>query len=160
MSAPLGIFHTAISLLPVGFGLAAFARDGKIDPRTRLGKLYLATMVIGSISALGFIATKGFTPPQVLTLATLGLLFAALFTFHGEWRGPGYVQTLSLTASYLLLWVFTTTETLTRLPRGEPFASGPGDPALLPVRVVLLVMFLLAVRLQVWALRVAEVKVR
>src|SRR4029453_1588753 len=66
--SPLGNFHTAISVLPIGFGLVAFPRDGKIDPRNRLGKLYLITMLIGSITALGFITTKGFTPGQVLTL--------------------------------------------------------------------------------------------
>ena len=48
----------------------AFARDGKIDPRNRLGKLYLATVLLGSVTALGFIPTKGFTPGQILTLAT------------------------------------------------------------------------------------------
>ena len=159
MSA-LGLFHTAISVLPIGFGLYAFARYGRIDPRTRSGQLYLITMLIGSISALGFITTKGFTPPQVLTLATLGLLFAATLTVRGTWREAGTVQSISLTASYLLLWVFTTTETLTRLPKDDPFATGPDDPALMPVRLALLALFLLAVGLQVRARRVEAVKVK
>jgi len=158
--SPLGIFHTVISVLPIGFGLAAFVRDGKIDPRTRLGKLYLATMFVGTISAFGFILTKGFTPPQVLTFATLGLLLTALFTLRGRWRGQGYVQNLSLTASYLLLWVFTTTEVLTRLPKGDPFATGPADAAFLPIRLVLFAAFLVVAGLQVRALGMATVRVR
>ena len=46
-------------------------------------------------------------------------------TLRGEWRSPGYMQSLSLTASYLLLWVFTTTETLTRCRR-ETLRDRPG----------------------------------
>jgi hypothetical protein len=151
--SPLVIFHTAVSVLPIGFGLFAFARDGKIDPRSRLGKLYVLTMLIGSVSALGFVATKGFNPAQVLTLATLGLLAAATLTVRGHWRGPGYVQTISLTTSYLLLMVFTTTETLTRVPVGHPFATGPADPALIPVRLGLLAAFALGLGYQLLKLR-------
>jgi hypothetical protein len=158
--SPLGIFHTAVSVLPIGFGLYAFARDGKIDLKTRVGKLYWLTMLIGSITALGFIPEKGFGPPQVLTLLTLGLLFASVLTLRGRWRGEGYVQTVSLSLSYFLLMFFTTTETLTRLPKGDPFASGPNDPALLPVRLVLLVALAIGLTLQVRKLRAAPVAVR
>jgi hypothetical protein len=155
--SPLGIFHTAVSVLPIGFGLYAFVRDGKIDLKTRVGKLYWLTMLIGSVTALGFIPEKGFGPPQVLTLLTLGLLFAATLTLRGRWRGEGYVQTVSLSLSYFLLMFFTTTETLTRLPKGDPFASGPTDPALMPVRLVLLVVLAIGLTLQVRKLRAVPV---
>ncbi|HVL12757.1 MAG TPA: hypothetical protein VM529_09335 [Gemmata sp.] len=153
--SPLGIFHTTVSVLPVGFGLYAYLRDGRIDLKTRVGKLYWLTMVVGSVTALGFIPTKGFGPPQVLTLLTLGLLLASVMTPRGRWRGEGHVRTVSLTLSYFLLWFFTTTETLTRLPKGEPFASGPNDPALLPVRLALLVVLAIGLTLQVRRLRAA-----
>src|SRR5262245_29940319 len=107
-----GLLHTAVSVLPIFLGLFAFLRDGKIDPRNRAGKLYLLTMFLGAVSSWGFLPTKGVTPGQVLTLITLALLLAATFTLRGTWRQPGYVQTISLSASYLLLMVFTTTETL------------------------------------------------
>lgn len=152
--SPFGILHTTISILPIGFGLAAFLRDGTIDLKTKLGKWYFGTMLAGSLSSLGFIVTKGFTPAQVLTLVTLALLATAVLTVRGQWRKPGYIQTISLSASYLMLWVFTTTETLTRLPTGEPFATGPNDPALLPVRLALLALFTIGVAyqsLKIWS---------
>ncbi|MDB5306579.1 MAG: hypothetical protein JWO38_781 [Gemmataceae bacterium] len=155
MSA-LGLFRTAVSLLPIGFGLVAFVRDGKIDPKTRVGKLYLATMLIGSVTAFGFIPDKGFTPGQVLTLTTLALLFAGIVAGRVEWRGGAYVQTVSLSTSFLLLMVFLTTETLTRLPVGHPVAAGPTDPALAPVRLVLLAAFVLGLGYQVFKLRAAN----
>ncbi|HEX4611527.1 MAG TPA: hypothetical protein VH092_25255 [Urbifossiella sp.] len=58
--------HTAISLLPVVLGFAAFARHGGIDPKTRLGRWYLGTMLAGTASSFGFLPTLGFTPGQVL----------------------------------------------------------------------------------------------
>jgi hypothetical protein len=149
----LGLFHTVVSVLPIGFGLLAFLRDGKIDPGNRLGQLYLGTMLAGCVTALGFIVTKGFTPAQVLTLVTLALLAAGTLAARGRWRGAGVVQTLSLSVSYLLLMVFTTTEALTRLPAARPFATGPIDPALAPVRLALLAAFALGVGYQLFRLR-------
>jgi hypothetical protein len=145
--------HTAISLLPVGFGLAAFARHGAIDPRTRLGKWYIGTMLAGSISGLGFILTFGFTPGQVLGLFTLALLAVGTLTLRGHWRSAGYVQTVALSASYFMLMVFATTEALKHFPIGRPFASAANDPSLIPVRLVLLAMFGAGVTYQVLKIR-------
>ncbi len=148
--------HTAISLLPIGLGLAAFARQGAIDPRTRLGKWYVGTMLAGSVSGLGFILTLGFTPGQVLGLFTLALLAIGTLTVRGHWRKPGYVQTVALSTSYFMLMVFATTETLKRFPTGQPFASGPNDPALVPVRLVLVALFVLGATYQALKIRAAN----
>jgi hypothetical protein len=135
------LFHTAASILPVGFGLAAFARRGAIDPETRLGKWYLGTMFVGTVTGFRFIATIGFTAGQVLGLFTLALLLGGLFTVRGEWRKPGYAQTAALTTSFLMLMVFATTETLKHFPAGQPFATSAADPALIPVRLGLLALY-------------------
>jgi hypothetical protein len=147
--SPFGMFHTAVCILPIGFGLVALVRDGRIDPENGVGKIYLGTMFLGCVTAFGFIATKGLDPPQVLTVVTLALLSGGIFTVRGRRRGPGLVQTLCLSTTYFLLWFFTTTETLTRLPVDHPFASGPTDPALIPIRLVLLIAFVIGVAYQV-----------
>lgn len=154
-----GILHTAISVLPLGFGLAAFARHGRIDPRSRLGKAYLATMLIGTLSSFGFLPTKGFTPGQGLTFVTLAALLLGLFTLRGTWRADGAIQRIAFSTSYFLLWFFTTTETLTRVPKGTPFASGQTDPTLIPVRLGLLVVLAIGVALQLRSLRVRRVAI-
>jgi hypothetical protein len=145
--------HTAISVLPIGFGFAALVRHGLIDPRTMSGKWYLATMATGSVSGLGFIATLGFTPGQVLGLFTLALLAVGTFTLRGRVRSPGYVQTVALSASYFMLMVFATTETLKHFPLSQPFASSASDPSLIPVRLALLALFVLGVGYQVLRIR-------
>lgn len=150
------LLHTAVSVLPIGFGLAAFARHGAIDPRTRLGKWYVGTMLAGSVSGLGFLLTLGFTPGQVLGLFTLALLAVGTLTPRGHRREPGYVQTVALSTSYFMLLVFATTEMLKRFPAGQPFATGPNDPSLIPVRLVLLMLFVLGVAYQVLKVRAAN----
>jgi hypothetical protein len=152
----LGWFHTGVSILPIGFGLVAFIRDRKIDPANRIGMLYLVTMLIGTVSAFGFIFARGFTPAQVLTVITLALLLIGAFTVRGQRRGPGLVQNICLTGSYILLMVFTTTEALVHFPRGHPFASGPTDSALIPVRAALLVAFVLGLGYQIFEQRAAS----
>lgn len=62
----------------------------------------------------------------------------------------------AFSASYLLLWIFTTTETLTRLPVGNPIAASPQDPTLLAVHFGLLVLFLVGFGYQVLRLRGAQ----
>lgn len=81
------------------------------------------------------------------------LLAVGTLTPRGTWRKAGYTQTVALSASYLLLWVFLTTETLKRFPTGRPFASGPADPALIPIRLTLLGLFVIGVTYQVLKLR-------
>ncbi|WP_020472865.1 hypothetical protein [Zavarzinella formosa] len=147
------LLHTVVSLLPVGFGLYAFARHGRIDPNTASGKWYLGTMLAGSVSSFGFILKFGFTPGQVLTLFTIFLLFIGTFTLRGQIRKAGYRQTLALTTSFLMLMVFASTETLKAVPVGRPFATGADDPALIPVRLGLLALYALGLGYQLLKIR-------
>ena len=93
------LLHTIVSVLPVGFGLAAYARHGAIDPKTRLGNWYVGTMLAGTVTGFGFILTIGFTPGQVLGLVTLALLAVGTLTPRGTCRKAGYMQTMALSAS-------------------------------------------------------------
>lgn len=149
-----GLFHTALSILPIPVGLLAFIRDGKIDPRNRLGQLYVGTMLAGTVSGFGFLLTKGFDVAQVLTIATLLVVLVGAFAGRARWLGwaAPYIETFFLSASYLLLMVFTTTETLTRLPAGHPFAASAEAPELLPVRLALLVAFVVGYGYQAYRL--------
>lgn len=89
-------------------------------------------------------------------MVTLALLVAGILAARSTWRGAAYLQVFSLSASYLLLMVFATTETLTRVPVGSPFASSATDPALTPVRLGLLTVFVLGLGLQLLKLRAAR----
>jgi uncharacterized membrane protein len=156
--SPLGFFHTAISILAIPFALVALLRDGKINPTNLVGKGYLITMLIGCVTAFGIYHHGGFGPGHVLSIITLVLLLIGFLAGRGSWLGRAapYVQTISFSLTILLLMVFTTTESLTRLPVGHPYAANQDDPALGPVRLVLLIAFVVGVGYQVFKLRAAH----
>ncbi len=146
-----GAFHTAVSLAPVGIGLWAFAREGKIDLRKPAGRLYLVTMLIGTVTSFGIFSTGTLSPAHAVALGTLALLIVGFVAAYTSLLGRAarYIETFTMSASYFLLWIFTTTETLTRLPVGNPIASGPQSPALLAVHFSLLVFFAIGFSFQV-----------
>ncbi|OJH35771.1 hypothetical protein BON30_37615 [Cystobacter ferrugineus] len=154
----LGIVHTVISVVPLVLGVLAFARDGQIDPRNRIGKLYIATMVASIVTSFGLSSRDGFNPGHALGLLALGLMLAGAVA--GKIRGLGralpYVRTLTFSASFLLLLVPGVNETLTRLPVGQPLASGPESPLVQRSLLGLLLLFLLGSSYQVFKLRGSE----
>ncbi len=135
------------------FGLIALVAEGRISPRTRLGQIYLGTMLVATVSAFGFIPSRGFDGPQFVTLLTLAFLFAGTFTLGGRLRSEGYFQTIVFSATYLELVVFAAGELLTRVPPEHPFATTPTDPAIRPVYVGLFLIFVIGVGFQMFKLR-------
>ncbi|QSQ25946.1 hypothetical protein JY651_13870 [Pyxidicoccus parkwayensis] len=151
----LGIIHTALSVLPILFGLWAFLRDGRINPGTRVGGLYLLTMVASIVTSFGLSRAGGFNPGHALGIFALVLMGLAVLAPRLGWLGNGapYVQTLAMSASFLVLLIPGTVETLTRLPAGQPLATGPESPAVQGTLGVLLVLFLVGTAFQVVRLR-------
>jgi len=149
MSA-LGLFHTGVSLLSLGSGAYAFWRDGEISTRNNVGKFYLGTMLVSTLTAFGIFSHGTFGVGHVLSVITLALLLTGMFARDMTWlRGTRqYVETISYSASYLMLLVFATTETLTRLPAGHPIASSPEAPVLGVVRLALLIGFAWGLKIQ------------
>lgn len=158
MSHPLstlGIAHTAISLLPLVTGLWAFARHHRIDPGTRSGRVYLAGLLLSVLTAFGLSSTGGFNAGHALgilaLLAVTGSLLAPRLAFLG--RARPYLADLGLSFSFFLLLVPGINETLTRLPAGQPLASGPESPLVKAALLAWLIVFLAGSTLQALAFR-------
>ncbi len=117
MSA-FGFVHTAISLLPVGFGLYALIDKGRIDLATRAGRAYFITMLLGSATGFVIFAHGGLSIGHALTVMVVALLVASALAPRLAWLGRAapYLQTLGFSTSYFLLLFFASTEGLTRLP--------------------------------------------
>ena len=150
-----GAFHTAISLVPVPLGLYLLLRYGQIDPLSVVGKWYVATMAIGSVTGLMIYHHGGFGPGHVLSVLTLALLLAGVMARRGAWFGgkAPYAAAVCMSLTYFLLLFFLTTETLTRVPPAHPFAPSQEAHELLPVRGVLLAMLIVGVGFQLITLR-------
>jgi len=151
----LGVMHTAISLVPLLAGLYAFARHRAIEPATSSGRVYLVGLVLSVLTAFGLSSTGGFNPGHALgilaLLAVTGALLAPRLSFLG--RARPYLAALGLSFSFFLLLVPGINETLTRLPTGQPLASGPDSPLVRTVLLGWLVLFAVGYTLQALALR-------
>jgi len=152
---PLGILHTAISLIAVGAGVIALVRDKAISPKTRVGQVYVIATVLTCLTGFGIFRHGGFGAPHalgVITLVVLGVAAAAQrIGLFG--RTAPYVETVSYSATFLFHMNPATTETSTRLPVGAPLVASAEAPALQAANAVLFVAFLIGATLQVRHMR-------
>jgi uncharacterized membrane protein len=151
----LGIIHTAISLVAVVCGFWAVARDKVISARNPLGGTYLVTTLLTAVSGLFIFQHGGFGPPHALSILTLLALAvgtaAALTATFGRWSR--YVQAIAYTSTLLFHMIPGFTETLTRLPLGQPLLANADAPELKPIAAGLLLLFIVGLTLQVRWLR-------
>lgn len=148
---PLGLFHTLVSLLAVAAAFAALARDRQISSRTGIGRIYLISLLITTLTGFPIFRHGSAGPPHVvgvLTLVALAVAAAAEKTAVFG-RASAYVRTISYSTTVLLLMIPAVTETLTRVPPSAPLVAGPEAPIFKPLFLALLVMFLAGVTLQV-----------
>jgi len=152
---PLGVIHTAISLIAVAAGLIALIRDKEISPRNMLGKTYVITTVITCLTGFGIFQHGGFGKPHTLGIITLIVLAVAYVAGYTKLYGrlSPYIETVSYSATFLFHLIPGITETTTRLPLGAPLLPNADAPALQAATAVLLVAFLIGATLQVLRLR-------
>ncbi|WP_326544312.1 hypothetical protein [Pseudorhodoferax sp.] len=124
----LGAVHTAIGLVALVCGYGSLLRDGAIDPRRRMGQVYLWTTVLTCLTGFGIFQRGGFNEAHALGVLTLLVLGAALLPLRARWWP--YVQTVLWTLTLFFHMVPGLTETFTRLPLGAPLFTGPDDPRL------------------------------
>lgn len=139
----LGIVHTAISIAPLLLGGYALATRGRIAPDERLGRAYIATMLASIVTSFGLSSTGGIGPGHVLGVIAALLMGFALRPPALLGRAVPYLRTLAMSASYLILLIPGTVETLTRLPGGAPIATrGPESPEVQAALGVFVLLFL------------------
>lgn len=152
---PLGVIHTAISVVAVAAGAASLIRDGAISPRWRLGQVYLVATVLTCLTAFGIFQHGGFGKPHAAAVITLGVLalagLARVTDLFG--RASAYVETIGYSFTFFVHLIPGLTETATRLPYGAPLLSSPDDPRLQATIGALFVMFLAGAAWQASRLR-------
>ena len=72
---PLGIVHTAISLVAVAAGLVSLFRYREISPATRAGRAYVIATVLTCLTGFGIFQHGGFGKPHVLGVVTPGIMW-------------------------------------------------------------------------------------
>lgn len=138
----LGIFHTIIGVIALVSAIIAFVKYGKIDLSKITGKIYFYLTIVTSLSSLGLLK-HGFNPGHIFALFIVVLTLVAYF-LHTRKEGSKrarYFENFLLSFSFFLSWVPTVNETFTRVPVGNPIASGPTDPIVAKTLLLLLVLF-------------------
>ena len=147
---PLGVIHTAASLVAIVAAIVAFARHKEISMRQRAGQVYIATTVITCLTGFGIFQHGGFGPPhalRILTLIALGVAYAAGRGAMG--RLSRRIEIIAYTLTVFFHSVPGVTESLTRLPPEAPIAASQ-EAAIFPVIYgISFVIFLVGVTLQV-----------
>src|SRR5262247_2079007 len=93
---PLGVFHTAVSLVALYAGIWALIRYKQFSVNDRLTQVYLIFTFITAASGLGIFQHGGFGPPHVLSILTILAIVAGVVIektlLFGSWSR--YLQAL------------------------------------------------------------------
>lgn len=155
---PLGVVHTAISLIAVAAGIVAFLRYKQITLATRAGLVYLWTTVLTCLTGFGIFQHGGFGKPHVLGIATLVVLGIAVLARRSRAFGKAstYVEVVGYSLTFFFHMIPGVTETFTRIPAGSPVFANADDPGIPKVIGPIFILFLVGAYLQVRRLRAAN----
>ena len=147
---PLGIVHTAISIVAVGAGVIALLRERQISPANRVGQVYLWATVLTCLTGFGIFQHGGFGKPHALGVLTLLLLALAwALPRLGKVGAPRARLAAALwSTTFFLHMIPGVTETFTRLPPDAPLFADADDPALARVIGVLALVAVVLIVLQ------------
>ncbi len=123
--SPFGLMHTIISLIAVATGTVELARHRDIHPSRFPGTVYVAATVGACLTGFGIFRHGGFNQAHMLGVVTLlALGLAALAGKSKVFGGASRkVEMLSYSITFLFHMIPTFTETLTRLPIGNPLVA-------------------------------------
>ena len=147
---PLGWFHTVTGIVALVSGAFTLVKFKEILLETRSGQIYLATTLITAVTALAIYQHGIFGPAHVLAVMTLGALgvgtVAATTELFGKYSR--HLKAVSFSATLLFHCIPAVTDSLLRLPVGDPFLTSIEDPILKMSYLALMVIFLIGVSLQ------------
>lgn len=150
--SPLGWLHTIGSLPAIPAAFYMFVRYGRIVPRSRVGAVYFASMLLGAVTV--FLVTH-MPAGYVIGTATIVLLLLG----YGVGRLPAfgraakYIETVCLSLTALLLMLPTVSEILRRVPDGHPFVTDLKSPLFVGSQLGLLGLLVVGLTAQIIHLR-------
>ena len=149
--SPLGWLHTMGSLPAIPLAIYMLVKHGRVAPNTMAGRAYFWFMLLGALTVYP-IAHQSIS--SIVATITLGvvLLGYGIAKWPITKRFGKYVETVLLSISIFMLMVPTVSESLRRLPVGDPIVTNLDDPLLLGVQSVLLIALILGIPLQLRAL--------
>lgn len=146
----LGIVHTAISVIAVAAGAASLIRLREISPRNTLGRVYVWTTVLTSLTGFPIMQHGGFGKPHLLGILTLLVLALAALADAGKLgRASSPIATVSYSATFFFHLIPGFVETTTRIPPSRPWIRDREGPELQAITGLLALLFLAGAAWQV-----------
>ena len=139
----LGWIHTGCGIAAILIGAYALNKYKVISLSERAAKIYLLLTLITASTALAIYNQGGFRIAHVLAILTLLALMAGTIVEKTYMLGSlsKYFFTLCYTSTFLFHMIPAITDTLRRLPVGDPFASSLDDPLVVSFHVLFFVIF-------------------
>ena len=151
----LGWIHTGCGIAAILIGAYALNKYKIISFSERAAKIYLFLTLITASTALAIYNQGGFRIAHVLAILTLLALMAGTIVEKTYMLGSlsKYFFTLCYTSTFLFHMIPAITDTLRRLPVGDPFASSLDDPLVVSFHVLFFVIFIFSYVWQVQRLK-------
>ena len=139
----LGWIHTGCGIAAILIGAYALNKYKVISFSERAAKIYLLLTLITASTALAIYNQGGFRIAHVLAILTLLALIAGTIVEKTYMLGSlsKYFFTLCYTSTFLFHMIPAITDTLRRLPVGDPFATSLDDPLVVSFHVLFFVIF-------------------
>lgn len=142
---PLGWVHGLACLLALASGAYAFATRKGSPRHVLMGRVYLVSMLVLNLSALGIYRLGIFFFPHWLAIITLVLIFAGwgsarLIRRHGAFR---YIHLSSMVGSYYLLIGGGVNEVYLRIDAARDLLNAAGPQLLGQTHAAVMLVFLL-----------------
>lgn len=151
----LGWFHTGIAIVALLAGVYSLVKYKFIKPANRSAQIYLLCTFLAAASSLMIYNQGGFGPAHILGILTLLALFGGFAVKKIPFFAPisDYFEALCFSATFLFHMIPAITDTMLRLPVGDPFATTIEDPRIRGFYLLFLVLFIIGFALQCWVLR-------
>ena len=139
----LGWIHTGCGIAAILIGAYALNKYKVISLSERAAKIYLLLTLITASTALAIYNQGGFRIAHVLAILTLLALMAGTIVEKTYMLGSlsKYFFTLCYTSTFLFHMIPAITDTLRRLPVGDPFATSLDDPLVVSFHVLFFIIF-------------------
>ena len=147
----LGWIHTGCGIAAILIGAYALNKYKVISFSERAAKIYLLLTLITASTALAIYNQGGFRIAHVLAILTLLALMAGTIVEKTYMLGSlsKYFFTLCYTSTFLFHMIPAITDTLRRLPVGDPFASSLDDPLVISFHALFFLIFIFSYLWQV-----------
>ena len=140
----LGWIHTGCGIAAILIGAYALNKYKVISFSERAAKIYLLLTLITASTALAIYNQGGFSIAHILAILTLLALIAGTIVEKTYMLGSlsKYFFTLCYTSTLLFHIIPAITDTLRRLPVGDPFVTSFDDPLVVSFHILFFIIFI------------------